>query len=345
MAYCIQCGEVLELSDRACPACGRAVGESSVGAARERRARPVALRMLGTMAAVVAALLGVAVLVMILRARPQLDRAQLDHVALLASPSLVTVGPGAHPAGGIVVRAQGGALVVVTEASHAPAGRELPVARNGHAARGLGLVIGAGLARDFALVLVPDGASLAAAQARLAPMPKVDDLVVALSPDRRGAGSGHVLSFEDGPGAGTLVDDAPLAPDARGYGLWSADGRLAAVSALDRRSGDGLAVAAQAMFERLLLREVPLVPGASWTETALPLAKGSRVAVVLQGSTAPQLAARLGEHGAVVRGHEVWSGLATLELDVGAPAPLELAGAAAAGSPPARALVVILDRL
>ncbi len=345
MAYCVQCGEPISLDQTLCPACGRAVGESSIGVARERQPSKTALRLLGAMAALVAALLGVWVLVIAWRAKPTLDRAQLAAVQKLARPSLVSlVAPSGH-AGGIVITSVGGGLLVATEAGVAPVGSEARLQKDGHTSRGVVLAAGPGRAGGLDLVFVPSAAGLDTQPAGLAAMPKAGDLVVTFGAGGSAAGSGRVVSVQKGPGAGTLAFDAPLSADGRGFGLWSREGRLVALCALDPKSGGNRAVAAQALFARTYWQETPLISGAEWSEVSVPLVANSRTAIALSGPSASELAARLGETGAITRGQQPWPGLAVLQLDVVKPAPLEISGAAPAGAPATRALVLVLGRI
>src|SRR2546430_516802 len=71
--YCLQCGEPLALDAEKCPACGRAVGMSTLGRALERRAGPGKLRLLRAVA------LGAALVGAITIGWPMLDAYRRDR--------------------------------------------------------------------------------------------------------------------------------------------------------------------------------------------------------------------------------------------------------------------------
>jgi hypothetical protein len=339
MSHCIQCGASVTPEMKACPRCARPVGDSSVGRARERQANPAARKAIVALAVLVAVAAATSGIVSLVRGRGGLSAGRLDDVAQAASASLVQV-RGPSTAGGVVVRALDGALLVATQASAAPAGREVEVVRDGKSARGFGLLVGEGKVVDeFALVLVPSGASLGAKEARLAELPALDAPLAALQADGKPAGAGPVLAVDDG----VLVHDAPTDGADRGVGLWSAQGRLAALPAMGKAGAEHLAVAASAVFERLLLHALGPPAGVEWSEHAVPVVAGTRVAVAYAGPGAERLTARVGDKGRAVSARAVWPGLFALEWTASSPGMLQVGGALPdpAG---ARALVVTLGR-
>jgi hypothetical protein len=319
MAFCIQCGESLTLEAATCPACRRPVGASSIGAAREQAASPRRRRAL-------AASLGVLVVVLVAtgvwsfwKRTRTLTADDRRLIAAAAAESLVDIdGPNGRSAG-VVVKSLDGALVVATRS----AGDGLvQVSTAKGRTRGFFWLSGEErLSEAFALVLVPDGRSLGVHEARLAETPALD-APLAMLDAAGGAVVGHVLSFDSGPGV--IVHDADVEHAVPARGLWSADGRLLALPTANDAAGAHLAVAATALFSRLLLHKLPL-QGAEWTEEPLAIGAGTRVAVALEAPDAERLTARVGR-SRETRSRGIAPGLSTLTFTAQESGSLQLGG-------------------
>jgi len=345
MAYCVQCGEPLSLDAKTCPACKRPVGLSSIGRALERlpsRAAVSAAKILG----VVAALCLLATGVLWLAHRPgKLSDAGATEAAAAAARSIVRV-RGAADSEGVLVRRTGAFALVATRASAAPAGRAALVIHGTASAPGLSVLCGTGrMLADLALVAVPDASRVDAPEVRSAAT-KVDETVLAVAAGGAVPGRGHVLSFEDGPGAGTLVHDAPMSDEAGkpcAFGIFGEGGRLVALPVFAPGAGEGLAVAASALLERLLAREVALDPRVEWAELPFPVEAGTQVAV-FAAAAGVELQARAGG-GSAAFSSEPAPAMVLAPLAAEAKGMLQVGVRRAPGAAPVQALVVALAPL
>lgn len=322
MAFCVQCGETLSLTTEACPSCKRPVGLSSIGTALERQPGKSNVRAL-KLAAAVAALSIVAVLVVRFwpeRALP--STSQMQAAATLAAPSLVKIaGSDGREAGAVVFRRVNDGLVLLAPATVAPSGRIVDVTSGGTTLNGFSLLSGGAPAiEQLAVVFVPDAGAFKVTEARLATSPALDQAMVALTSAGQPAGAGLVLSFEDGPEAGSLVHDLPLTVAERGYGFWAPDGQLFALATFAPAKGESLALAASALSARLLIHELAVLDDGSFSEHALPLAKGTRLGLAVRASG---LDVRVGNTPAR-RGRQASEGWRTFDTAVTGSGPLQI---------------------
>lgn len=339
MPFCHQCGEEIRLSTERCPACDRLVGMSSVGLAKARQARP------GTRRALVVAVLACGALVLavaaarLLRPSDPITNERLVEAARAAAVSTVRVAASATAdVGGVVVRSLSGVLLVATEAAAGAPGRVVEVSSRETHARGVVLLQGRGGALGgLAVVVVPDGLA-GAVPAALVRELAVDEPILALNANATLASAGRVLSFDDDL---VLVHDAPLVASSRGYGLWSASGRLAAYAS--SAAGESTAVAASALASRLLVFETTLPADSAWVDPKLPIPAGASVAVFARGAASAGLALRFGDRGAVVRATVPWAGVAVAEVPEAPATGLQLGRAS--GRPAGASLAVTLVAL
>lgn len=336
MSFCVQCGESLAPAAVTCPSCKRPVGFSSIGAAMERRAGAGQQRILRWVAIGAGLVLVVGLALRFWPARSTPSKATLDDVARRAAPSLVRlVSPDGRERGGVVIREIGSSLLVATRGALPPESA-IEVRRETGTTTGIVLLSKLdGPLAELSIVLVPEGAALQARPARTGGAPSEDEAIVAMTPTGAAGASGIVLSFDDGDEVSAIVHDAPLTAVDTGYGFFALDGRLLALSTWPREKGEQLAIASSALLARLLVHEVPLLSDGGWGEHALPVTRGTRIAVA---AATPGLEARLGE-GRVV--HATKAGRRhVLEFGADRAAPLQLR--APAGESNRRVLVVTL---
>lgn len=339
MAWCIQCGETIALETERCPTCGRLVGASSIGAAQERRLNAGSRRGLVVAVAVVTVAVMAWLGVRFLSDRHGVSNDQRVTAARAARRATVRVTRGTVSAGGVVLRTSNAGVLVATPLEGA-AGTLVEVAA-GDDAKLRGVIVARGTGRalaSLALVLVPD------APPQLEPAAVVRGLspdapVLAPNANVTLATEGAVLSFDED---GVLVHDAPLSADARGFGLWSASGRLAALAVTDAALGDHTAFSAERLAARVLVHSVTIPPGSTWIDPGVPLPPGASVAAIARGEP-DALSIRFGDRGTVAKAKAPWPSLALATVGKMPEQPLQLGRANA--SEPLQVTLVSLAQL
>lgn len=323
MAFCIQCGETFSVDTPLCPNCKRPVGLSSIGPALERAPRKGNVRLLKVVSVLALASLVAFLIVRFWPSQALPSSAEMERVAARAAPSLVRVaGADGRETGGVVFRRLGKRLVVFAPATVAPVGRVVTVGTlGGKSVPGVSLLSGGAPGiEQLAIVLVPDAQELEVSEARLATSPAADQALVTLTSSAQAASAGLVLSFEDGDGPGVLVHDASLSVAEPGYGFWSTDGRLFALPTFSASRGESLALAVSALSARLLLHELPLLDDGGLSEHALPLVKGTLVAVAAETE---RLEVRVGG-GQARRARDATPGWKAIDAVVSQQGPLQV---------------------
>ena len=346
IAFCVHCGEPLQVDAPTCPGCKKPVGQSSIGVARTRQVSSGKKKVV--IAVAIAALLAMTGALVFKRTpkRSWLDDGGRLRLVQAAAPSLVTVqGPkGRVP--GVVIKVVGEDILVATQLSSVGVGQQVRVSHGSEEAPGFGLLSGRGQGADgFVMVLVPGGVSLGVESANLLGRPQLDETLMALTPSGGAGPAGTVLSFEDGPGAGVLVHDVDVTKAEMGYGLWVPPDRLRALPALGKNAGAQMAVAAHTLLERMLFHAVKVPAGISQAELPIPIDAGHELAVVLTAPGLTGFTAKVGSNGKQATARMVMPGTALAEFPSERAGQLQVGLSESDSKKGARVFVVALGRL